>query len=294
MGLLALAAGVSLVGGLAIAEDVRPLNGDTVTTSTTNHTTFARVDLPTAEAFSTRVAVVIDGMVVFDQTVAAPASSPAAQSLLGQGAAAAAGTCSVAGPFTSSSDTTGPAVHVGDVFNFTNISVTAQTTFGPQTILIGPDQTVEFFVAAGTINVNTNTHTETFMDQQFQATVTHATDLVFTGQSCAAPQAVPDAPTNVTASLGSVIVSWVPPSYGGTSATTSYVVTASPGGATYTVDGSTTTLRIEDPAPGTYTFTVRAVNASGASVESARSNPITVARVGGAATPVVATPQFAG
>lgn len=188
----------------------------------------------------------------------------------------------------------GPAVLVGSQFTGSAQDITVTITFGPATILIGDNQSQTFFVAAGTVNANGNTHTETFFNDNFQATVTHATDFVFTGQSCGAPQSVPDAPTNVTATLGSIIVSWTPPAYGGTSPITSYVVTASPGGATYTVDGSATTLRITDFRSGTYTFTVRAVNASGASVESARSNPITVATVGGAATPVVATPRFAG
>jgi hypothetical protein len=42
---------------------------------------------------------------------------------------------------------------------------TAATTFifGPATILIGEDQSIPFFVAAGSQNFNTNTHTETFV-----------------------------------------------------------------------------------------------------------------------------------
>jgi len=200
VGLLALAAGVSLAGGAEIAE-AAPVN--TFSTSTTNGETHTRVDLPNAEAFSTRVAVVVDGVVVLDQTVAGPASSPAAQAALSQAAAPLAGACSVAGPFTSTADTVGPAVHVGDVFTGSTQDMTATTTFGPATILIGPDQSITFFVAAGTLNVNTNTHTESFFDQNFQATVTHAADLMFTGQSCTSPQAVPDAPTNASAESAS-------------------------------------------------------------------------------------------
>ena len=45
----------------------------------------------------------------------------------------------------------------------TETTVTTSSTFGPATILIGEDQSVVFFVVAGTINVNTNTHTETFV-----------------------------------------------------------------------------------------------------------------------------------
>ncbi len=46
----------------------------------------------------------------------------------------------------------------------TNTSVTTTTTFGPATILIGPDQSQTFFVAAGTLNINTNTHTQSFFN----------------------------------------------------------------------------------------------------------------------------------
>ncbi len=45
----------------------------------------------------------------------------------------------------------------------TEQSVTTTTTFGPATILIGEDQAFTFFVAAGTLNINSNTHTETFV-----------------------------------------------------------------------------------------------------------------------------------
>lgn len=89
----------------------------------------------------------------------------------------------------------------------------------------------------------------------------------------------PDAPTNVTATIGSVIVSWTPPSNVGTSAITGYVITQSPGGATYSASAGATTLTIECPARGTYTYVVQAVNASGSSVPSAPSNAVTVTEV---------------
>lgn len=43
------------------------------------------------------------------------------------------------------------------------ISVTTSVTIGPATILVGENQSQVFFVAAGTTNVNTNTHTEIFV-----------------------------------------------------------------------------------------------------------------------------------
>ncbi len=53
--------------------------------------------------------------------------------------------------------------------NHTETSVTTTTTFGPATILIGDDQSQTFFVAAGTTNVNTNVHTQRFLDVNFSA-----------------------------------------------------------------------------------------------------------------------------
>jgi len=104
------------------------------------------------------------------------------------------------------------------------------------------------------------------------------------------PSGVPDPPTNVTATLGSVIVSWTPPGNQGSSPIASYVVTASTG-QTYTAGGNATTITIVDLGPGTYTFTVRAVNAAGSSIASAPSNAVTVTDP---AQAVQANPRFIG
>ncbi|MGD9847164.1 autotransporter outer membrane beta-barrel domain-containing protein [Pseudorhodoplanes sp.] len=49
------------------------------------------------------------------------------------------------------------------------MSVSTQVAIGPGTILIGSDQSQTFFVAPGTTNLNTNTHTETFVTNFLQA-----------------------------------------------------------------------------------------------------------------------------
>jgi outer membrane autotransporter protein len=54
----------------------------------------------------------------------------------------------------------------------TNTSVSTQTTFGPATILIGPEQSITFFVAPGTTNVNTNVHTASFFTASFRVAPT--------------------------------------------------------------------------------------------------------------------------
>lgn len=48
------------------------------------------------------------------------------------------------------------------------LTVTTDATVGPGTILIGEDQSVVFFVVPGTSNLNTNTHTETFVHTTFR------------------------------------------------------------------------------------------------------------------------------
>ncbi|MFN8018847.1 MAG: hypothetical protein U0P45_12080 [Acidimicrobiales bacterium] len=58
-------------------------------------------------------------------------------------------------------------VQVG-VEESTQESVTTDKSIGPATILIGEDQSVTYFVPAGTTNLNTNTHTETFVHTTYQ------------------------------------------------------------------------------------------------------------------------------
>ncbi|MFN8018845.1 MAG: hypothetical protein U0P45_12070 [Acidimicrobiales bacterium] len=58
-------------------------------------------------------------------------------------------------------------VQVG-VEESTQETVTTTLSTGPSTVLVGEDQSEEFFVAAGTTNLNTNTHTETFVHTTYQ------------------------------------------------------------------------------------------------------------------------------
>jgi hypothetical protein len=87
----------------------------------------------------------------------------------------------------------------------------------------------------------------------------------------------PGAPTNVTAVAGDSLgtVSWTAPTSTGGLPVSGYVITASPGGATATVSGATTSGNVTGLANGTfYSFTVVARNTAGDSAPSSASNTI--------------------
>jgi hypothetical protein len=88
---------------------------------------------------------------------------------------------------------------------------------------------------------------------------------------------LPFEPLNVTAipANGSAQVSWTAPSFDGGSPIISYIVTASPGGATATVPGTALTATVPGLTNGLlYTFTVVAINPVGNGPTSAPSNAV--------------------
>jgi hypothetical protein len=103
----------------------------------------------------------------------------------------------------------------------------------------------------------------------------------------APPPTVPDAPTIGTATRGngSASVSWTAPANNGGSAISGYTVTASPGGASATVDGSQTSATVTGLTNGTsYTLTVTATNGVGTGPSSGPSNSFVPATVPGVPT----------
>jgi hypothetical protein len=93
----------------------------------------------------------------------------------------------------------------------------------------------------------------------------------------AVPVTPPGPPTAVAAQAtnAAATLTWAPPLTNGGAAITGYIVTASPGGATVRVSGTTTSAQITGLTNATtYTFTVSAFNSAGAGAPSAPSNPV--------------------
>lgn len=125
-----------------------------------------------------------------------------------------------------------------------------------------------------------------------------------TGSSSASPSSAavspagkPGVPTGVTATIGngSATVSLTPPTNTGGPAITSYTMTASPGGATCTVNAPATSCSISPLNNGTaYTFTATAYNGVARSDSSTASASVTPATVPDAPTIDSATSSASG
>ena len=195
-----------------------------VTNSTTNETTF--VDTPVTERidqYSTELSAILNGgLTVFQQTFALPFSDPTVQAAVLQADAVLAGDGATFGnPFLTSSSTalqssilsfvqTNPTPG-GPPCVITNPSLTVQVTtcqdviytvatidtFGPAIILVGDNQSEEFDVLAGQLDLNVNTDTASTIDRNAITTNTFLTSQFFEidGTTSAPPVSVPEAGT---------------------------------------------------------------------------------------------------
>ena len=166
---------------------------NTCTTSWTAHTTVTEQTVE-VEEYQTRVTAVLDGVVVFDQTVNAAPGSPEVQALEAQAVAAVSGPgCSITGQgVTGSRSSTGSTV-TDQVAGRRDEPSPRKPSFGPATILIGEDQSQTYLVPAGVTNVNTNTHTETFVTRTTSTTYLNSQHRQTTG-TCAPPPQPPPPP----------------------------------------------------------------------------------------------------
>ncbi|CAN2228422.1 Listeria/Bacterioides repeat [Candidatus Nanopelagicaceae bacterium] len=118
-----------------------------------------------------------------------------------------------------------------------------------------------------------------------------------TSSAAVSPAGKPGVPTGVTATIGngSATVSLTPPTNTGGPAITSYTMTASPGGATCTVNAPATSCAISPLDNGTaYTFTATAYNGVARSDSSTASASVTPATVPDAPTITSASSSSSG
>lgn len=228
----ALAAGLILSGAVFSSPAGAAVGGGqttttTYTTSTTSGTTFTRKDLPDVAAYSTRVLGYAGSSCnggeawLFDQTFTSASASAAVQSAIATATAAVSAQCGdVSTAALDSSSTSSATAYLGDEVDHTEQSVTTTQALGPTSILIGDEQSQTFFVAAGTVNYNTNTHTQTFMNQLYQTTVTTTETWIVKGSGgeqgvvgetpAATPPAAAGADTGLTASAAPASSSSLP------------------------------------------------------------------------------------
>jgi uncharacterized repeat protein (TIGR02543 family) len=133
----------------------------------------------------------------------------------------------------------------------------------------------------------------------FSTVANNATGSSSSSPSSAAvsPAGKPGVPTGVTATIGngSATVSLTPPTNTGGPAITSYTMTASPGGASCTVNAPATSCSISPLDNGTaYTFTATAYNGVAQSDSSTASASVTPATVPGAPTITSASSSSSG
>jgi hypothetical protein len=188
---------IPILGSPVASADPAPAVGGggggttTTTTSTTEHETHTAVSGPASESSRTRVTAALDGTIIHDETVTGAPTSPAVAAALERARAAltARGIApsAINGPATVSSSRDVLSTQVTSVLDHTETSVTSTTTFGPATILIGPNQSQTFF-AAGSTNVNVNTHTEYFYNDIVTQTVVNNAHLQL---SATTPPAMP-------------------------------------------------------------------------------------------------------
>lgn len=167
LGAILLAASLIVPGGAVALQ--------TMTTSTTHHTTTAIDPEAHQDRVERRYRATVRGIVVhpgrsdivYEKTVESGLSLSEAQTAIEEArqAVLAGGALQVSSALQTLSEVEDPtqATVIEESERSQEVNVSTQLTIGPGTILVGEDQQDTVFIANGTTNLNTNTHTETFV-----------------------------------------------------------------------------------------------------------------------------------
>jgi probable HAF family extracellular repeat protein len=158
---------------------ISAMTTSTLSTRTIETNLTANVNQQATNYSTQLIAVMPGGTVLFDQTFNAALSDPAVQAAVAQAAddLATAGATSYTGPTQTSflQSLEGNSSVAGTNVIGTNISVAATEYVGPQTIMVGDNQSILFFILPGGIdfdtlatsvltNLVTTTNTSTYLD----------------------------------------------------------------------------------------------------------------------------------
>jgi hypothetical protein len=123
---------------------------------------------------------------VFDQTFSTAPNSAEVQAGVDRAVQAAqqATACRIDPPALIGQSQSTASPRVGELPNHSEVAVTSTTTCGPARVRTGGDRAQTTVLLEDAVNVNVNTHTETFVDEVFQPTVTSSATYRVAGTLC--------------------------------------------------------------------------------------------------------------
>jgi hypothetical protein len=138
--------------------------------------------------YATTLQATVNGQTVFQQTYAAALSDPAVQAAVSAADAILTADHATPGAPVQTSSSSGlqssqsSYVLTSDTVSTGNVTNTSTFTYGPATIVVGPNQTDAFFVASGQEDININRNTQYYAARNVVTTDTYLTTQTYTIQ----------------------------------------------------------------------------------------------------------------